>query len=90
MDELTEAQKRVMSWIGKGWHARRSHGSVIEVNGKRLCNANAMMALYCKEFAQQAAADAWTAPDTGKNLVAQLGLSPWEKYLQCTTVTLSP
>lgn len=74
MDELTEAQRRVMSWIGKGWQARRSHGSAIEVNSQRVCNIDTMMALYRKGFAQQAADGTWTATDSGKNLVAQLGL----------------
>lgn len=74
MDELTEAQKRVMTWIGKGWNARRSHGSAIEVNGQRICNADTMMALYRKGLAQQAVDGTWTATDSGKRLVAQLGL----------------
>lgn len=71
---LTDAQKRVMSWIGKGWTARRSYGAAIEVNGKRVCNVDTMMALYRKGFAQQAQDGTWAATDSGKNLVAQLGL----------------
>lgn len=74
MARLTEAQKRVMSWIGKGWTARRSHGTVIEVNGKRVCNEDTMMALYRMGVAQQAQEGTWAATESGKNLVAQLGL----------------
>lgn len=78
MAKLTEAQKRVMSWIGKGWSARRSHGTVIEVNGERICNVDTMMALSLAlsrtGLAQQAQEGTWAATDSGKNLVAQLGL----------------
>lgn len=74
MDELTEAKKRVISWICEGWHARLSYGTVIEVNGKRICNNDTIMALYRKEFAQQADDGTWTATGSGKNLVAQRGL----------------
>jgi hypothetical protein len=74
MAKLTEAQKRVMSWIGKGWSARRSHGTVIEVNGERICNVDTMMALSRMGLAQQAQEGTCAATDSGKNLVAQLGL----------------
>lgn len=74
MAELTEAQKRVMSWIGKGWTARRSHGTAIEMNGKRVCNVDTMMALYRKGLAQQTQDGTWVATESGKNLVGELGL----------------
>jgi len=74
MAKLTEAQQRVMSWIGKGWTARRSHGTVIEVNGKRVCNVDTMMALSRMGLAQQEQEGTWAATDSGRNLVAQLGL----------------
>jgi hypothetical protein len=74
MENLTETQTRVMRWIGKGWHARRSHGSSVEINGQRVCNADTMMVLCRKELAQQEADGTWTATERGKALVAQLGI----------------
>jgi hypothetical protein len=43
--KLTDAQQRVMLWLSQGWGARVSHGSAVEVNGKRICNVDTMSAL---------------------------------------------
>jgi prefoldin subunit 5 len=48
MGELTETQRRVMTFIGKSWYVRRSHGSAIEMNGKRVCNIDTAMNLSSK------------------------------------------
>lgn len=73
-DKLTAAQTRVMSWIGKGWSARPAYGSVIEVNGKRICNADTMMALSRKGLAAKDGAGQWVATESGKSLVARTGI----------------
>lgn len=68
MAKLTDAQKRVMSWLGKGWSARRAYGSVIEVNGMRICNVDTMMALERQGLVVKDKDDQWTATESGKNL----------------------
>lgn len=43
--KLSKAQAEVMEWANGGWLIRRSHGSVVEVNGHRLCRIDTMTAL---------------------------------------------
>lgn len=40
MTKLTEAQKRVLKWIGHGWTTEPGSGSAVMVNGMRVCNTN--------------------------------------------------
>lgn len=74
MHKLTDAQKRVMRWIGKGWQAVPGPGSVVTVNGKRICNTDTMTALSRAGFASQDAQGCWSATESGKSIAAQLGL----------------
>jgi hypothetical protein len=41
--KLSPAQQRVMLWLSQGWGARVSHGSAVEINGKRVCNVDTMI-----------------------------------------------
>lgn len=43
--KLSPAQQKVMLWLSQGWSARVSHGSAVEINGKRICNVDTMTAL---------------------------------------------
>lgn len=74
MQKLTEAQKRVMKWIGKGWRAVPGAGSAMMVNGQRICNSDTMMALYRLGLASKDDDNCWTATPSGKTVTAQLGL----------------
>lgn len=43
--KLTNAQKRVMMWLGKGWTSEPGAGTSIHVNGSRICNVDTLKAL---------------------------------------------
>ena len=43
--KLSEAQRRVMKWLGYGWKSEPGAGMAIHVNGKRICNVDTMVAL---------------------------------------------
>ncbi|CAN7628862.1 hypothetical protein LJR189_004756 [Acidovorax delafieldii] len=74
MKNLTEAQRRVMKWIGKGWCTEPGAGSAVMVNGQRICNVDTMMALYRFGLASKDDSGCWSATESGKAITAQLGL----------------
>lgn len=74
MQNLTEAQKRVLKWIGRGWRTEPGAGSAVMVNGKRICNSDTMMALYRAGLASKDDLGCWSATERGKTVTAQLGL----------------
>ena len=74
MAKLTTAQRRVMSWLGKGWTGRPAYGSVIEVNGQRICNVDTMMALQRMGLVEKDKDGQWAATENGKKLAAEVGL----------------
>lgn len=74
MPKLTEAQKRVLKWIGKGWNANPGAGSSVMVNGVRICNTDTMMALYRSGLVNKDDQGIWSATAKGKDITAQLGL----------------
>lgn len=74
MQNLTEAQKRVLKWIGRGWRTEPGAGSAVMVNGKRICNSDTMMALYRAGLASKDDLGCWSATESGKTVTAQLGL----------------
>ena len=43
--KLSEAQRRVMKWLGYGRTSEPGAGMAIHVNGKRICNVDTMFAL---------------------------------------------
>lgn len=65
--QLSEAQKRVMKWLGKGWIAEPG-------NGARICNVDTMMALYRMGLAQKDDRGCWTATASGRTVAEHLGL----------------
>lgn len=62
--KLTEAQRRVMKWLGHGWESEPGAGMAIHVNGKRICNVDTMFALQRHGLVEQLQAH-------GRNLVGQ-------------------
>lgn len=72
--KLTEAQKRVLRWTGKGWRTEPGAGIAVMVNGKRICSTNTMMALYRAGLASQDDQGRCSATASGKNITAQHGL----------------
>ena len=74
MLKLTDAQKRVLKWIGKGWRTAPGAGSSVMVNGKRICNTDTMMALYRAGLASKDELGCWSATASGKSITEQLGL----------------
>lgn len=74
MQKLTETQKRVLKWIGKGWRTEPGAGSAVMVNGQRICNIKTMLALYRASLASKDNLGCWSATASGKTITAQLGL----------------
>lgn len=70
--KLTEAQKRVMAWIGKGWTTEPVPGSAVMVNDKRICNTDTMMALYRAGLAIKDDRGCWAATESGKSIMTLL------------------
>jgi len=78
--KLSEAQRRVMKWLGYGWESEPGAGMAIHVNGKRICNVDTMHALERMEMVEQKviagrkAVGQWKATATGKELARRLCL----------------
>lgn len=72
--KLTEAQRRVMKWLGYGWKSQPGAGSAIMMNGQRICNTDTMMALYRAGLATQDNDGCWSATESGKTITRQLCL----------------
>lgn len=72
--KLTDAQKRVMKWIGRGWQTEPGAGSAIHVNGKRICNVDTMMSLQRLGLASKVDEYHWAATPAGKAYTAEHGL----------------
>jgi len=72
--KLTDAQARVMKWIGKGWTGEPGAGSAVMVNGKRICNVDTMTALKRHGLVMQDELRRWVATAEGKALTKTLDL----------------
>lgn len=78
--KLTDAQRRVMKWLGHGWETEPGAGTAIHVNGKRICNVDTMTALERYGFVEQMTlggrklAGQWKATSAGKSITEELGL----------------
>lgn len=78
--KLSDAQTRVMKWLGKGWTSVPGSGTAIHVNGKRVCNVDTMCALERLGLVEQMvihgrkAIGQWHATPAGKELTSRLGL----------------
>lgn len=70
--KLSEAQKKVMNWIGQGWTGEPGVGASIHINGKRVCNVDTMMVLLRSGLAQKDSSGRWTATETGKDYCKQI------------------
>lgn len=72
--KLTDAQKRVMKWLGKGWTSEPGAGTSIHVNGSRICNVDTLMALERMGLVEQRLhggrklVGEWQATQAGKDL----------------------
>lgn len=74
MTKLSEAQKRVLKWIGKGWHGQPGVGSAVMVNGQRICNVDTMSTLRRMGYVQQDGDGCWRVTDAGRSITQELGL----------------
>lgn len=72
--KLTEAQKRVMKWLGHGWTAEPANGSAIHINGQRRCNIDTMMSLKRAGYVVQDDLRCWKATPEGCAITEELGL----------------
>lgn len=78
--KLSEAQRRVLMWLGKGWVSEPGAGMAIHVNGKRICNVDTMYALQRHGLVEQVndhglnLVGQWKATEAGAELTRQLGL----------------
>lgn len=72
MVRLSKTQRRVMEWLGQGHRAYLRYGSVLYVNGGKLCTLSTMIALLQHGFVTQEDSQTWVATDKGKQW--------WEDY----------
>lgn len=72
--KLSEAQKRVMKWVGKGWRTEPGPGSTVYVNGKRICNTDTMMTLSRLNLVEKDDIGCWSATPQGKAVTKVLEL----------------
>lgn len=69
-----------MKWLGHGWYSEPGPGTVVLVNGARLCTERTLRALETKglvELASQSSAPLagrWRATSAGRELTKELGL----------------
>ena len=63
--KLTNAQRRVLKWLGYGWKSTPGPGMAIYVNGSKLCNTDTMVALQRHGLVEQ------LVDEHGKELVGQ-------------------
>lgn len=78
--KLSEAQRRVMKWLGYGWTSEPGAGMAIHVNGKRICNVDTMFALQRLGMVEQlkdrglTLVGRWKATEAGAALTRHLCL----------------
>lgn len=72
--KLSEPQKRVLKWLGRGWRAEQGSGTAVMVNGNRLCNVDTVNALKRMGYTENDNAGCWVATDLGKTVSRELGL----------------
>lgn len=78
--KLSDAQRRVMKWLGYGWESEPGAGMAIHVNGKRICNVDTMHALARmglveqKELAGRKLIGQWKATQAGRDLTGRFCL----------------
>ncbi len=66
--KMSDAQKRVMAWMSKGWSARQAHGCAVHINGQRVCNIDTMTALERAGYVERDSRWSWVATDAGRAL----------------------
>lgn len=42
--KLSDVQRRVMKWLGYGWHSEPGSGTAIHIKGERVCNVDTLFA----------------------------------------------
>lgn len=78
--KLTDAQRRVMKWLGYGWESEPGAGMAIHVNGQRICNVDTLSALERmglveqKVLAGRKLVGEWKATEAGRQLAGRLCL----------------
>lgn len=78
--KLSEAQRRVMKWLGYGWTSEPGAGMAIHVNGKRICNVDTLHALERLGLVEQVvirgrkAIGEWQATQAGRAITGRLCL----------------
>lgn len=78
--KLSEAQRRVLKWLGYGWTSTPGAGMAIHVNGQRVCNVDTMFALARLGLVEQLTdrglklVGQWKATDEGSALARRLCL----------------
>ena len=71
---LTEAQRKVMKWLGYGWKAEPGAGTTLVVNGNKICNLSTMTALERAGYVESDAQMCWRATPSGKSVTGLLCL----------------
>ena len=73
--KLSAVQANVTRWLSQSWHARVSHGTAVEINGKRICNTATLLVLERHGLVYKQPCGLWSATSAGKQMNAQFGES---------------
>lgn len=68
LPKLSIVQAKVMLWMSQGWDARVAHGSVVEINGKHICNTATLHSLEKSGLVAKEENGLWSATPEGKKL----------------------
>ena len=78
--KLSDAQRRVMKWLGCGWESVPGAGMSIHVNDKRVCNCDTLFALERMGLVEQKTLGGrrlvgqWRATEAGRALAGKMCL----------------
>lgn len=59
--KLTPTQQRVLKWLHGGWEANAYNESIVEINGKKVCNIDTMTNLLKRGLIEKSGERSWTA-----------------------------
>lgn len=72
--KLTDAQRKVMKWLGYGWEAQPGAGATLIVNGQTICNVSTMKALERAGYVETDTNHCWKATPSGRSITGRLCL----------------
>lgn len=73
----SDAQRRVMKWLTKGWRAHCVRGSAVEINGERVCNLDTIIALKKRGIVSNETRWTYMATELGREMFSDVERNGW-------------